>query len=227
MSFIIKALRKVEKEKAAAQEAREVKISSAILSPGNGKASSERTTRRIISFSFVAFAILCGALYLFIKSPASKSPSQDKTSENRQVQLPALPVTADKEDEGHALAKKNAEIPERAERKKGVEPEAKVQVKVAEPQPAIPSVERRKTSARRNLNEDSDGSGDNAPVAAPSNLIVNGIALQDDPRESVAVVNGKLLKSGMTVDGFQIERIFVDRVRFRGNGGNFEVHLSK
>jgi hypothetical protein len=227
MSFIIKALRKVEKEKAAVREAREVKISSAILSPDTGRASSERTTRRLISFSFVAFAILCAALYLLIKSPASKNPSQEKTSETRQVRLPPLPVPADKKFEGTFPATKKAEIPERAERKKGIEPEVRVLAKEAIPLPAVSKVERRKTSATRHLNDDADGDGDNASVAVPPNLIVNGIALQDDPRLSVAVVNGKLLKSGMTIDGFQIERIFVDRVRFRGNGGNFEVHLTK
>jgi hypothetical protein len=227
MSFIIKALRKVEKEKAAAREAREVKISSAILSTDKGRASSERTTRRLISLSFVVFAILCGALYLFIKAPASKNHLQEKTSETRQVRPPTPPVAAVQNVEGPSPATKKAEIPERAERKRGGEPEARVPATEAAPLPAIPSVERRKNSATRHFNDDSDGNGDNSSVAAPSNLIVNGIALQDDPRLSVAIVNGKLLKSGMTIDGFQIERIFVDRVRFRGNGGNFEVHISK
>jgi type II secretory pathway component PulC len=64
-------------------------------------------------------------------------------------------------------------------------------------------------------------------VGAPSSLVVNGIALQDDPMESVAVVNGRILKKGMTIEGAEVDRIFLDRVRFRGDGGVFEVHLSK
>jgi hypothetical protein len=56
---------------------------------------------------------------------------------------------------------------------------------------------------------------------------LNGIALQDDPAESVAVVNGRILKKGMTIEGAEVDRIFLDRVRFRGNGGVFEVHLAK
>jgi hypothetical protein len=58
-------------------------------------------------------------------------------------------------------------------------------------------------------------------------LTVSGIALQDDPAESMAVINGALVKTGMTVAGAVVDRIFLDRVRFKGNGGTFEVYLGK
>jgi hypothetical protein len=63
-------------------------------------------------------------------------------------------------------------------------------------------------------------------VASPA-LTVNGIALQDDPAESIAVVNGVIVKTGMTIGGVQVDRIFLNRVRFRGSGGTFDVHLAK
>jgi len=43
----------------------------------------------------------------------------------------------------------------------------------------------------------------------------------------MAVVNGQIVKRGMTVGGAQVERIYLNRVRFRGNGGMFDVHLAK
>ena len=58
-------------------------------------------------------------------------------------------------------------------------------------------------------------------------MTVNGIALQDDPNKSMAVVNGQIVKRGMAVGGAEVDRIFLNRVRFKGNGGLFEVHLAK
>ena len=71
----------------------------------------------------------------------------------------------------------------------------------------------------------SSPSRDDAPV--PAGLKVNGIALQDDPGESVAVINGALVKKGMSVGGARVEEILQDRVRFSSGGGTFYVQLSK
>ena len=67
----------------------------------------------------------------------------------------------------------------------------------------------------------------NSVAAATPGLTVSGIALQDDPAESMAVINGALVKTGATVGGAQVDRIYLDRVRFKGSGGTFEVYLSK
>jgi hypothetical protein len=89
---------------------------------------------------------------------------------------------------------------------------------------------------REELHEKSpagNGGSDSPPVqeapagSASTSLIVNGIALQDDPGQSMAVVNGQIVKRGMTVGGARVERIFLNRVRFRGNGGMFDVHLAR
>jgi hypothetical protein len=64
-------------------------------------------------------------------------------------------------------------------------------------------------------------------VEAPANLVVNGIAYQDDPSSSSAVVNGIFVKQGMAVAGARIERIYPNKVRFSGNGGAFEVYISR
>jgi hypothetical protein len=41
------------------------------------------------------------------------------------------------------------------------------------------------------------------------------------------VVNGALVKKGMTVGGMRVEEISPDRVRFSGAGGTVEVQLSR
>jgi hypothetical protein len=63
--------------------------------------------------------------------------------------------------------------------------------------------------------------------AATSSLTVNGIAIQDDPAESIAVVNGVIVKQGMTIGGARVDRIYLNRVRFKRDSGTFEVHLVK
>ncbi len=63
--------------------------------------------------------------------------------------------------------------------------------------------------------------------APTAQLTVNGIAFQDDPAASAAVVNGVYVKRGMTVGGARVERIFQDKVRFTSNGRTFEVPLAK
>jgi len=63
--------------------------------------------------------------------------------------------------------------------------------------------------------------------AATPSLTVKGIALQDDPAESMAVVNGALVKIGMTIGGVRVVGIFQDKVRFKGNGATFEVEMTK
>jgi hypothetical protein len=62
---------------------------------------------------------------------------------------------------------------------------------------------------------------------ATNSLTVNDIALQDDPAESIAVVNGVIVKTGMTIGGAEVDRIFLNRVRFRGSSGTFEVYLAR
>ncbi len=81
--------------------------------------------------------------------------------------------------------------------------------------------------ARRRAIPNPESESQVQPYAGSPALTVSGIAYQDNPAESMAVVNGALVKSGMTVAGVQIERIFVDRVRFRGNGGVFDVPLAR
>ena len=54
---------------------------------------------------------------------------------------------------------------------------------------------------------------------------VTGIAWQGNSESSFAMVNGRAIRQGGTVDGFKVERILEDSVRFSGSNGSITVPL--
>lgn len=58
---------------------------------------------------------------------------------------------------------------------------------------------------------------------APADVVVSGVAWQDERGMRRAVVNGLLMKEGTTIAGAQIKEILPDRVRFERAGALFEV----
>ena len=67
-----------------------------------------------------------------------------------------------------------------------------------------------------------------APVPeekARPEIRVTGIAWQNDSRSSIAMVNGRSVQQGGMVDGFKVEEIYEDKVRFSGSKGKLEVQL--
>lgn len=63
------------------------------------------------------------------------------------------------------------------------------------------------------------------PAPARPELRVTGIAWQNNGGSSFAVVNGRAVLQGGTVDGFKVVEIHQDLVRFSGSNGNFDVPL--
>lgn len=70
-----------------------------------------------------------------------------------------------------------------------------------------------------------------APAAVPAahrpQLKVSGIAYQGNGEGSFAVVNGRAVLQGGTIDGYKVLEIRQDSVKFSGNGGTFEVPLEQ
>ena len=56
-------------------------------------------------------------------------------------------------------------------------------------------------------------------------LRVTGIAWQKDSASSAAIVNGRSVARGGIVDGYKVEEILEDKVRFSGNSGKLDVAL--
>jgi hypothetical protein len=63
-------------------------------------------------------------------------------------------------------------------------------------------------------------------VQAPADVKLSGIAWQDDHAARRAVINGFLLKEGAVVSGSRIAEILADRVRFSSPAGNYEIRLN-
>ena len=213
MSFILKALKKLENEKAS-REPGKVEINSAILAPDRRSLSSSRNYPKRLLIALLIVAVSGTSLYLMKREPSTvvQQPAKEARPDPspRAVPVAATPVHGEKPAPAAPApspAVKAQEEPSRPGRALRENP----------PEPSPPG-ERGSDSLH----------GEEALTgSAPSPLTVNGIALQDDPGQSMAVVNGQIVKRGMTVGGARVERIFLNRVRFRGNGGLFEVHLAK
>ncbi len=266
MSFILKALKKLENEKAA-RKAAPVEISSALLAPDKGHLFSPRKKGRWAVVTLL-FIVCAGALYHFMHggvaqvsdarkagpppipaSPAAlpvQAPAAPPQAGAPAAQVPALPALAaappiQTPAPPPRIPAPAAEVPVPAA-KASVPPARTIATKtslalkstktdtsaeVMSPVRAA-KLERKQEALRRHradLHPESESQVQ--PYSGSPALTVSGIAYQDNPAESMAVVNGALVKSGTTVAGVQIERIFVDRVRFRGNGGVFDVPLAR
>ena len=221
MSFILKALKKLEEEKAAQRVGR-YDINSAILTPdrASGNTSRRRLTLAVI---FLLFAAGSGGTYLLrhhVRAPLPPAKNAGMGDMSREIQASqpqaAPPISSD---------------PGRDSERKAAEPAAEPghnaittfsEGKAPASKPA--------TSSRNTGAVPVPGThrhGQEPSGSTPSGLRVNGIALQDDPSESVAVINGVLAKRGMTIAGNRIEEIEHDRVKFSGNGETFYVQISK
>ena len=213
MSFILKALKKTENEKAARKN-ETAEINSALLATDNRSYSAPRRMTRwmIISLVFVGGGV---ALSFFMRRP---SPPLMQARENNLRSVPSIqPVIPSRsslhgDKPGPVDADISPAVSVPAERNISRE-------KVREKLTAAPPLNEPTARALPDQEAPSD-------TASPA-LTVNGIALQDEPAESIAVVNGVIVKPGMTIGGVQVDRIFLNRVRFRGSSGTFEVHLAK
>lgn len=220
MSFILKALKKVEQEQAARGNG-PVDVHSALL---RGGGTSAHAAPRLARWGVIALVFIAGSgLTYFLMDKSAELPLRtEDRPEGRAAQgsaLSAPPLTTPPLPGGARTSPAAPTAPDNAASRQTITPTSLPEPAVVSTHPKRPTAAPDKP-ARPSISQDAAGS-------PPPGLKVNGIALQDDPAESVAVVNGALLKKGMTVEGVWVEEILQDRVRFSGNGGIFEVHLSR
>ena len=218
MSFILKALKKVEQEQAD-RKAAPADLQSAILTGGEAPGSAPRLTRwGGILLVFIAGS---GLTYFFMQKsvtgpkemvPQSVIPARP-TALTAPVPEKTIPISGSESTPATAIAPENSASSRKITGSTSLQPSLAASPPSGRAAPVDPPA----TSAVRQ----------DPAVPPPPGLKVNGIAFQDDPFESVAVINGALLKKGMSVDGARIEGIFHDRVRFSGRNGIFEVQLTK
>lgn len=209
MSFILKALKKLEDEKAARNRG-EVDLPGALL-----RAEATPAQGRPVRWWLIILVFAAG-------SGLTALQHRPGTSTASRIESPPPAV--------YPLS----EAPTPPAPRPVVAPETPVSASASAPverAPAgTPETGRPRHAAARiaAAPERTEGPATPVPAVSASNgLRVNGIALQDDPEESVAVINGALVKRGMTVGEMRVDEILPDRVRLSGPGGTVEVHLSR
>jgi len=223
MSSILKALKKLEQEKAA-RKPDSFRIDAEILRGGGQRSLFSKGA------PLAAIALfLCGvgATYLFMKYDQTSAPvqqSQDSKSGVKgetssvptQVPVSIIPAAEPQnrppakgisapDKSGHSQRSVLQQQPAQSVKSLEIVPQAVP----TEPESVSPSV----PVARP------------VPPAKPV-LKVDGIAFQDGA-DSVAVINGVTVSSGSVIEGARVEEIQKDRVRFSRGGERFEIILDK
>ena len=228
MSSILKALKKLEDEKAT-HKPDTLKIDSDIL---RVESPQRYSTTGVVLAALLLFAGGSIATYMFMKQEAAPVAVNNKPmqpSESTQLS-PKVPVPAAGEIKAERLPVTIEIVPaQRSETTRLAPPKRQRQTATAksaadgtplqhntqlknDEQKKIPTVTAVQPTAVTNT----------VPV-----LMVNGIAYQDGIADSVAVVNGVPVAGGSMVEGAKVEVVQKDRVRFSYKGETFDVPLGK
>ena len=220
MSFILKALKKLEEEKAAQQPSPR-DINMAILSPERASSPKPLPAAKLAAIILVLVPG-CGTAYILFRqdslqpssaqSPQGGIPGEKIAGPPGTTQADPVPPVL---EQGISASAGPGEIPNNRE----INPPGE------KGKTALASPPRRRP--QEGLQSDADRPRREPFGPVPSGVKVSGIALQDDPAESVAVVNGMLIRRGMPVQDLKVEEIYSDRVKFSGNGQVWEIYVPK
>jgi general secretion pathway protein B len=227
MSFILDALKKLEKEKAARRQG-DVNISNEILRPNHrtGRRAERAIPLRVAGVASAAFAvvlILAGGYYWHHKkgvANVAESKARDMGS-NAQEETPKY---APPSPPPVAMPAQAPQAP----------PQPQVPAVVSPPVPQIPPMASAPKKSRNSVHSEPVAafpptSGGDLQGGAPSgsgNLSVSGIAWQDERKARRAVVNGQLIGEGTMIGGAKVVEIQQGQVRFSSGGRTFEVSVS-
>lgn len=203
MSSILKALKKLENEKAANTTER-LNIDKDILLSSPAPKNRYRLT---ILFAVIFFILGISTKYFKTTSIADKKVNA--ATETAQVsKLKELPPASNS-----SIQNQPKETP--------VQSTVSITPKPSPTPPNLPE-----TLKKRAKPEPTQEDTTSVKVATPK-LTVDGIAYHMGSTESLAVVNGVAVYVGTTVEGVKVEEIAKDRIRFSHAGKSFEVLLGK
>lgn len=222
MSSILKALKKLEDEKAA-RSGKAADIAGAILKTGRRKGEKQRW---LIPSGMLAVAVIAVlATYAVMGGFSSRrqetTPATERISPQPQPVAPTPIAVAPPRPSG-VEPRLQRTLPKAAKnsilrvtqtstpRTPAVKEEPRSVIST--PQQATATVEKRPEAL--------------PPVAIPV-LKVSGIAWQKDGASRLAVVNGTSVAEGATVGGARVDQIFPDRVRFTFENRTVEIPLGK
>lgn len=238
MSYILDALKKIEREKARKERhSGMANISGELFSEdpstGSNSTSVVKISIVIILVALVTFGV---SWYLFRDTKGQNVLSQQvgtsqMSPSSPQVSSPPPPMTPPLDT---TLA--SPSVPPVASPPTAIPSVAAPPVRSSAPVSGADSEEvdeeestpTRRSQSQRSLNIASPVKSqyqNNESMSAPADIKVSGIAWQDERNARRAVVNGFLLHEGSVVSGAKITEIRQDRVRFSQGGRTFEVSL--
>lgn len=202
MSSILKALKKVEAEKVSRSDA-PVDIARDILRH-SGRGSG--TGFRLFLLTFAALVAAAGVLVLLLSGIGEKTEGLSRTTSPSGEEI----INPGVEALGNSSAARDNPPEQAAERKAMSDRDIPLEPSVVfEDFRSAPDAARPKPIALDNIPD----------------LIVTGIAYQQDREGRLAVVNELPVMEGTLIEGARIEEILEDRVRFVKDGRTFEVGL--
>lgn len=221
MSFILDALKKLEREKAARSSAG-VNISEGILRGDHrGRRAGKRPATAIavtaVAALLVIGVVVAGVMFLKRDTPVRETSGLPGEGHRREA-VSSLP--------------ERPQPPVAAKTPSGLElpPVASPSSPVAAPREIPQMRSPARAPARMASGADpGEGAPERQEVGSPpagAELKVSGIAWQERRAARRAVVNGQLVPEGTLSGCFTVKEIFQNRVRFQGNGRTFDVYIS-
>ena len=224
MSYILDALKKLEQDKARKERVKggAVNIAGELLTEDISH-GTERSQTKLVPVLLIIVLLTAGITWLLLRShSAPQMAAQSGSQESRPLSAPSapspgpaaplvapMPVAAAVSDDTPAREADAPKVLQQAATR--IMPPAEQQVR------PVSASERRRPAAV---------APQSVIMAAPANnLVISGIAWQDERSERRAVVNGFLLHEGSVVAGSKIVEILQDRVRFSQGGLISDVPL--
>ena len=220
MSSILKALKKVEDDKAT-RRPDELRIDAEILRTEH---HSRFSSSGMLLMSLLLIAFGAGGTFLYMKrdkTPEQANLNVDTVSSQKQQPVSTAPKISTEELPPAIVvvpADQRINPAEESALKRPPSSQAKrAAVIVRHPDVASQPVVKTQPSSPHPA----------PPARTVPALRVNGIALQDGVTESVAMINGEPVTRGAIINGVTVEEIYKNRVRFNYNGELFDILLGQ
>ncbi len=238
MSSILKALKKLEEEKAARQGQR-VDITRDIFGSGQQPAAAPRWP--LIAAGVVGAGALSLTAMLYVGRQESRPAPLAAFPETRQgAMAPSLPVvdqplltppperalppSAPPSRPAPPVAVTPPSPPRNSPSATATAPSYRTQV-ISTNRPFIAPLPA--TTAARAVTNVAPSPTAAAAATATPNITVSGIAYNKDAGDRLAVINGVPVGEGKSVGGVKVEEIMPDKVRFSQGGQSFEVLIGR
>ena len=213
MSSILKALRKLEEETPRYGESQPYPVD--VKKTVENGVNKKQTYYKLFLIGFSAIIIVSGSLFLLTRQTASKGKN---TPASAVVIRKAIPARPKKENV------KIASVPDLKQRKRRTKPSNRIKKKENLPGSRQAKIPASRTAMKEKSYGDNRTKPKSARSAIPfksaggSGLQLQAIAWSSDSKESIAVVNGRILREGGSIEGTLIVRINKNDVSFQKGG---------